>query len=105
MAKPHRRTPCLAAAAGFAGSTLAYSDFLLYATAAALVFPKPFFPSGNPAIATLASFVPDDGSSHSSPTEQKTRNDLLARDERIRRRWSQTRRAVGLDSSPWRCHG
>jgi MFS family permease len=46
-----------AAASGWIGSALEYYDFFIYASAAALVFPQIFFPSGDPQIAIIASLA------------------------------------------------
>jgi MFS family permease len=51
-----RRTPVRAALASFMGSAVEYYDFFLYGTAAALIFPKVFFPSGDEA-ALIMSFA------------------------------------------------
>lgn len=44
-------------AASLVGTTIEFYDFYVYATAAALVFPKLFFPTGNETTALIASFA------------------------------------------------
>jgi MFS family permease len=46
-----------ATASGWIGSALEYYDFFIYATAASLVFPQLFFPSGNSTVAIAASLA------------------------------------------------
>src|SRR4051794_21672698 len=46
-----------AAASAWIGSALEYYDFFIYATAASLIFPQLFFPSGNPTVAIIASLA------------------------------------------------
>jgi metabolite-proton symporter len=43
--------------ASLVGTTIEFYDFYIYATAAVLVFPRLFFPKGDPAIATLQSLA------------------------------------------------
>jgi len=50
---PHRRV----LAASLVGTTIEFFDFYIYATAAVLVFPKLFFPAGDPAVAALQSLA------------------------------------------------
>ena len=43
--------------ASLIGTTIEFFDFYIYATAAVLVFPRLFFPKGDPATASLQSFA------------------------------------------------
>ncbi|HEY9264488.1 MAG TPA: MFS transporter [Mycobacterium sp.] len=50
-------SPRRVAVASFIGTTVEFYDFLIYGTAAALVFPKLFFPNASPASGVLLSFA------------------------------------------------
>src|ERR1700750_1845079 len=50
-------SPLRVAVASFIGTTVEFYDFLLYGTAAALVFPKLFFPNASPGAGVLLSFA------------------------------------------------
>src|SRR6202789_3605316 len=53
-----RNTPTQVLFASLVGTTVEFFDFYIYATAAVLLFPKLFFPAGDPPAATLASLAP-----------------------------------------------
>jgi metabolite-proton symporter len=53
----HRRQVRKAAVASLVGAAIEWYDFFLYGTAAALVFPRLFFPKSDPYIGTLETFA------------------------------------------------
>lgn len=55
--KTERNSTRRVAAASLAGTTLEFYDHFIYGAAAALVFPKLFFPQSEPLVATLLSFA------------------------------------------------
>src|SRR6478672_12983978 len=59
LAAPTRplNSPAQVLFASLIGTTIEFFDFYIHATAAVLVFPKLFFPSTDPASATLASLA------------------------------------------------
>src|SRR3954466_7249428 len=54
---PRINSPSQVLFASLIGTTIEFFDFYIYATAAVLVFPRLFFPSSDPAVATLASLA------------------------------------------------
>ncbi|HEY8606034.1 MAG TPA: MFS transporter [Noviherbaspirillum sp.] len=52
-----KNSPATVLFASLIGTTIEFFDFYIYATAAVLVFPKLFFPSGDPTAATLQSLA------------------------------------------------
>lgn len=57
MATPAAASPRRVLFASLIGTTIEFFDFYIYATAAVLVFPQLFFPTGDPASATLQSLA------------------------------------------------
>jgi len=57
MNAPARNRPGQVLLASLVGTTIEFFDFYIYATAAVLVFPRLFFPSSDPATATLSSLA------------------------------------------------
>src|SRR4029078_9783891 len=57
VATPPLNRPFQVLFASLIGTTIEFFDFYIYATAAVLVFPRLFFPSTDPASATLASLA------------------------------------------------
>ena len=57
MSSPKANSPATVLFASLIGTTIEFFDFYIYATAAVLVFPKLFFPSSDPAAATLQSLA------------------------------------------------
>src|SRR5699024_6920038 len=55
--QPSKKTLRKVVSASFIGTTVEYYDFFIYGTAAALVFPKIFFPELGGAAAVMASFA------------------------------------------------
>jgi metabolite-proton symporter len=57
MTSPSRNRPGQVLFASLVGTAIEFFDFYIYATAAVLVFPQLFFPSSDPATATLSSLA------------------------------------------------
>ena len=57
VASAPRNTPAQVLFASLIGNTIEFFDFYIYGTAAVLVFPSLFFPTSDPATATLASLA------------------------------------------------
>jgi metabolite-proton symporter len=57
MSTPKKNSPGTVLFASLIGTTIEFFDFYIYATAAVLVFPKLFFPAGDPSAAVLQSLA------------------------------------------------
>ncbi|MDH2329149.1 MFS transporter [Cereibacter sp. SYSU M97828] len=55
--QPQKASPAKVALASFIGTSVEYYDFFIYGTAAALVFPRLFFPDASPLMGTLLAFA------------------------------------------------
>lgn len=73
--------------ASIVGTTIEWYDFFLYSTAAALIFPKLFFPGGDPYIGLILAFGTQFGGFAARPTARRS-SATTATGSAARRRWS-----------------